>query len=177
MGRSCEVDGEVVQVGENLYEVLRTLREIPEIQMGMSVLVDALCINQQDVEERKFEVKRMSNIYTRAQRVISYPGEEQNIEDDAVDLLHFLSLKDDDLLKRIREWWLLNPSRVSGEPGAALHRFLDRPYWSRVWILQEIFLSRPGSVAIQGKRKIHTRNMVQSTRIFELLGMAKQEQI
>ena len=145
--------------------------------MGTPVLVDALCINQQDVEERNFEVKRMSNIYTRAQRVISYPGEEQNIEDDAVDLLHFLSLKDDDLLKRIREWWLLNPSMVSGEPRAALHRFLYRPYWSRVWILQEIFLSRPGSVVIQGKRKIHTRNMAQSTRIFKLLGMVKQEQI
>ena len=135
VGRSCEVDGEIVQVGENLYEVLRTLREIPEIQMGTPVLVDALCINQQDVEERNFEVKRMSNIYTRAQRVISYPGEEQNIEDDAVDPLHFLSLKDDDLLKRIREWWLLNPSMVSGEPRAALHRFLYRPYWSHVWIL------------------------------------------
>jgi Heterokaryon incompatibility protein (HET) len=113
-------------VGENLYEALRTLREIPEIQMGTSVLVDALCINQQDVEERNFEVKRMSDIYTRAKRAISYPGEEQNIEDDAVDFLHILSLKDDDLLKCIGEWWLLNPSMVSGEPGAAIHRFYLR---------------------------------------------------
>jgi hypothetical protein len=55
--KEIDVDGEIVQVGENLYEALRTLREIPEIQMGTPVLVDALCINQQDVEERNFEVR------------------------------------------------------------------------------------------------------------------------
>ena len=38
--------------------------------------MDALCRNQQDVQEKNFEVKRMGNIYRKADRVVSYLREE-----------------------------------------------------------------------------------------------------
>jgi Heterokaryon incompatibility protein (HET) len=123
--KEIEVDGKIVQVGQNLYEALRALREIPEIQMGTRVWIDALCINQQDIEERDVEVKRMADIYTRSLRVISWLGEEKDYSDDGVDFLHFLSLKDDIFLKRLGDSWLKNPDMVSGNPGAPISRSLS----------------------------------------------------
>lgn len=70
--------GVPVLVGQNLEKALRTLREISEISNGTRVWVDALCINQQDVQEKNFEVKRMGEIYRKADRVVSYLGEESD---------------------------------------------------------------------------------------------------
>ena len=69
------------------------------IEMGTRVWIDALCINQQDLEERNMEVKRMADIYARALRVISW--KEKDYSDAGVDFLHFLSFKDDMFLKRL----------------------------------------------------------------------------
>jgi hypothetical protein len=38
--------------------------------------VDALCINQEDVEERNLQVLRMSSIYRQAQAVLAWLGPE-----------------------------------------------------------------------------------------------------
>ena len=70
-----------------------------------------------------------------------------------------------------------NPDMVSRNPGSSVSRFLSRTYWTRVWILQDIFLSPPGSTIICGARKIHTRNLLQAMRTFELIGQAGKEQI
>jgi len=64
-----EIDGMPTRVGKNLEKALRALREIPEIQNGTRVWVDALCINQNDVLEKNVEVKRMGEIYKHAERV------------------------------------------------------------------------------------------------------------
>ncbi|KAI4118433.1 MAG: hypothetical protein LQ338_007408 [Usnochroma carphineum] len=114
----------------------------------------------------------MADINTRALRVISWLGEEKDESGDGVDFLHFLSLQNDPFSNRLGDWWLQNPNMVSGNPGAAIARFLSRTYWTRVWILQEASLSRPGSVVICGARKIHTRNLLQAMRIFKLLGQS-----
>ncbi|KAH8894696.1 hypothetical protein GQ53DRAFT_643223, partial [Thozetella sp. PMI_491] len=72
------VDNKPVHVGKNLARALRTLREIPEIQRGARVWVDALCINQKDVKEKNYVVRRMVDIYSKAERVISYLGDNDN---------------------------------------------------------------------------------------------------
>ncbi|KAH6663807.1 heterokaryon incompatibility, partial [Halenospora varia] len=64
------LDGKVVQIGANLEKALRAARDIPEVHNGMRIWADALCINQTDPEEKAFEVKRMGEIYQKAERVI-----------------------------------------------------------------------------------------------------------
>jgi hypothetical protein len=56
------------QVTANLHEALSSLRD-PEDTI--SLWVDALCINQDDLEERSLQVLRMTAIYRSAMKVYS----------------------------------------------------------------------------------------------------------
>ncbi len=60
-------DGQEVQVGGNLASVPAKLRS----QTSRRVLwVDAVCINQEDVEERNDQVSLMAFVSSRAQAVV-----------------------------------------------------------------------------------------------------------
>jgi len=45
--------------------------------------VDAVCINQGDVEERGHQVRSMTEIYSKANRVIVWPGEAEALDHEA----------------------------------------------------------------------------------------------
>ncbi|PVI03815.1 heterokaryon incompatibility, partial [Periconia macrospinosa] len=66
---NCEVlvDGISVSIGENLDQALRCLRH-PNV--GRTLWVDALCINQSDFQERNHQVGFMRFIYSQACEVL-----------------------------------------------------------------------------------------------------------
>lgn len=163
------IDDQIVQVGENLYEALRALREIPEFQLGTPVWIDALCINQNDIEERNNEVKIMSEIYNKALRVISWLGPQHNENDDAINFLNLLALKDNEFLAKLVDWWYQNPHLLYESPGKDICQLHNRPYWSRVWILQEVFLARHNSVIIYRPRRINLRKLLSCVEFMEIV--------
>ncbi|ETS86089.1 hypothetical protein PFICI_04114 [Pestalotiopsis fici W106-1] len=92
--------------------------------------IDAICINQGSVKERNHQVQMMSKIYARASRVVVYLGEHTDGSDLVMD-------------------WIVQSAEAPdyGEPGAheppappkeALAALLGRPWFHRVWVLQEI---------------------------------------
>ena len=50
--------------------------------------MDALCRNQQDVQEKNFEVKRMGDIYRKADKVVSYVREESDGSGSILELMN-----------------------------------------------------------------------------------------
>jgi hypothetical protein len=88
-------DEHVVAIGVNLVEALFYLRVEGE---DRSIWVDALCINQEDLNERSIQVAEMARIYQRAQRVIAFIGPEMGWEETAFTFLHELS---EHLLRRV----------------------------------------------------------------------------
>jgi hypothetical protein len=116
--------------------------------------IDQICINQEDGQERTHQVGQMSEIYTVAQRVIIWLGvgtEETNRVMD--DIAAGLDLWDDEVGITIR-------SRVD-DPRLKLIASL--PYWSRLWIIQEITLARIIEV-VWGSRQIPWTNLVSFAR-------------
>ena len=175
-GRSTEqsaeivLDGVPVPVGRNLEKALRTLREMPEISNGTRVWVDALCINQQDVQEKSFEVKRMGDIYGKADRVVSYLGEES---DQSGSILEFMDaigevMQQAEVLAPITLGFLQN---VQTDMAFSMARFLMRTYFSRIWIVQEIVLGAEKSVAICGTRRFSWNNLLRCGKMLNA-GMA-----
>jgi Heterokaryon incompatibility protein (HET) len=109
------IDGHEVEVRENLYRALFNIREENKDRF---VWADAVCINQDDLEERNRQVSLMAFIYSRAQAVLVWLGYEDEDNDRG-------SNPDESLKwQRIYTW------------------LSTRDYWSRVWIVQEIGLAR-----------------------------------
>lgn len=72
--RSITFAGQPWLVTRNLESALRHLRH--RHRNGLTLWVDALCINQGDVAERTHQVGLMDNIYKRCQKVIVYLGDQ-----------------------------------------------------------------------------------------------------
>lgn len=92
------------------------------------VWIDSVCVDQDNLQERGHQVQLMPRIYTRAKKTYVYVGPT--------------TCKDDSLLET------LAAGRVEHSWGAeeeslwvAFNNFLRRPYFFRVWIIQEIALS------------------------------------
>ena len=70
------VNGHMVKVTENLHAFLRQMCKTPMYPPGCGLWVDALCINQSDIDERNAQIKRMKLIYEQAFTAIAWLGKE-----------------------------------------------------------------------------------------------------
>jgi hypothetical protein len=146
------INGQTVPVGENLYEALRSMREIPEVRNGARIWVDSLCIDQSNLKERNEEVKRMGQIYSNADRVISHIGKSENHADEVLQTMEMIgySIADAKGADRLKEWFHTQTN------SPFFHYFslmMSRGYWSRIWIMQEIALASESSILICGMKR------------------------
>lgn len=159
------LDGVPFPVGPNLYLALRELCRSQKIRQGFMVWIDAICINQQDMTERNRQVVRMRDIYGSAWQVVSWLGGEQDDSDLAIDALRFISrlsaagpIDIDDLYRVKRGMdarplfiaWDTFESPFRKEVFRALLGFFRRPYWRRMWIMQEVAMAHPESPVLCG---------------------------
>jgi hypothetical protein len=72
--QDIECNGHLKSVTPNLCVALRRLRLVDKEQV---VWIDAICINQENLDERSRQVLLMQEIYTRALRVIIWLGEDE----------------------------------------------------------------------------------------------------
>jgi hypothetical protein len=131
--------------------------------------VDAVCINQADVGERNHQVSNMHIIYTLAQSVVVWLGESGNHSDLTLDLVQNAAA-----VWRESEGVELDPifhgkrNSTEGVPGQmarfitgwlALAQLFRRPWWRRVWAVQEVVFAR-SCVVRCGKRVIDWKDFV-----------------
>lgn len=147
------VDGEslaaeTLSVRKNLASALRRLRYTDRPR---TIWVDAICIDQGNTTERNRQVQRATVVYEEARRVIVWLGPTSDDSDLAMRILGDLGkqvvvLKDGDILPApgIDEAdWQSARFTLPYSPStwAAIASLLRRPWFSRVWILQEVLLS------------------------------------
>ncbi|MCJ1243107.1 hypothetical protein MMC30_000304 [Trapelia coarctata] len=133
-----------VSVTKSLFGALQALR-FPD--RGRFLWIDAICINQKDVDEKNVQVQLMASIYQSAFQVIIWLGEEAEDTVPAMDLLAKIATggKVDnagDLERLTRNLILAGVPPTHHDPWKSLARFLARPWFSRVWVVQEAVLSR-----------------------------------
>ena len=137
-----KVEGIDCQVTTNLELALRHVRKPDQ---AVLLWADAVCINQNDMEERTRQVLIMSSIYSSAKETIAWVGEES---EDSILAFQFIT-----------QWahWIKNGGTEDFEVSDvdknvqlafnqkavdATETFGRRPYWGRVWVLQELVLSK-----------------------------------
>ena len=119
-----------IPVRKNLWDFLR--RQSALIRQPRFFWIDAVCINQEVVSERNHQVSMMKRIYSTASYVYIWLGAEAEDSDCAMD---WLKRKASQKLRPRGPGYHPIWNRVQGK---ALVRLCERPYWRRMWIIQEI---------------------------------------
>ena len=139
--RAVIVDGHHVSITSNLHSALVHLR-LPNQERVL--WVDALCINQVDLDERTHQVSRMGSIYGQASRVVVWLGKGWDGSEIAMEVL--CKLGDD---ANLHLDTALTPCiDVRGLNFASLDlcgqliRLFELPWWKRVWTVQEFILAK-----------------------------------
>jgi hypothetical protein len=147
-------NGTEIQVTSNVEACLQAMQKRSMFGAGFKVWIDAICINQTDTVERSRQARKMRYLYTVAWSVVIWLGVESGDSHKAINLLenlsrYFLDGDQDecDTLNLSMEIemlksYLKNDSEYFGRGSwVALREFLGRPYWDRLWIIQEVVLS------------------------------------
>jgi hypothetical protein len=132
--RTIFVDDCEMQVTASLEGALRHFRALGT---QPPIWVDALCINQGDHEERRDQVQQMRSIYESAAQVRIWLGESTPYSELACNFIQQANDLQTDALSRE----MLNTRRKQSNPqlhSDALEDFFGRPWWNRLWILQEV---------------------------------------
>ena len=131
---SVQVDDQSLSVTTNLAVALRALR----LPSNSRVLwIDALCINQSNVREKNSQVGIMKDIYASASRTIVWLGPS---DENSRRQFKKLSQKSK---QSIREDWNEIRDMLAVRPRKAT---VDRPWVSRIWVVQELAYSRIATV-------------------------------
>ncbi|PQE18727.1 Heterokaryon incompatibility protein [Rutstroemia sp. NJR-2017a BBW] len=106
--------------------------------------VDAICINQYDIEERQAQVKSMHRIYKLAESVVAWLGPSDDNSSMAYETMKYIQKESIPLLSTVAFRFDNEETRNEYD---AFRELMDRPYWFRAWIVQEMMFAR--SLTIQ----------------------------
>ena len=125
-------NGQRLALTKDLLNAIRRLRRKNETVV---LWIDQICINQEDVEERSSQVRLMRKIYRSAANVLIWLGDEADKSNMAIELIARLSAHPD---KDIHSW--------TAKEWRALGALLSRPWFTRMWILQELGVASSATV-------------------------------
>ncbi|KAH8587991.1 heterokaryon incompatibility protein-domain-containing protein [Bisporella sp. PMI_857] len=103
-----------------------------------NIWIDAISINQADLQERNSQVSMMGGIYMGAFAVRVWLGHETDDSGDAIRALLAL--------------WGTQKDSINNDLRQAIVNTGNRPYWQRMWTLQEIALAKLVLLHVGDKR-------------------------
>ncbi|KAK4033365.1 heterokaryon incompatibility protein-domain-containing protein [Parachaetomium inaequale] len=146
-------NGVEIQVNRNLHAALDHLQfAFPD---GFTIRIDAICINQRDQIEQARQVAIMRDIYSRTQEDLIWLEPSllpKNIE-QCFAACKLYALRWRVAGRRIKaEAGLTDDSPEVFSPGImdGLLKLFRQPYWSRVWIIQEMCLAKEALILADG---------------------------
>ncbi|KAK2608195.1 hypothetical protein N8I77_006819 [Diaporthe amygdali] len=127
-------------ITSNCAAALRRIRSVHEIKI---LWVDSVCMDQLSTSEKSHQVGLMRDntiVYSRASSVTVFLGDDEETPDAR-------------LLKKTSENVFYSGTQGDVTWDAwrdemAVRALFDRPYWSRVWVVQEILLSKEAEVVL-----------------------------
>ncbi|KAF2993691.1 hypothetical protein E8E13_001942 [Curvularia kusanoi] len=126
-------------ITKNLHAALAQLRD-PEI--SKTLWIDAICINQADLQERASQVRMMAQIYSHAARVVVWLGQSAEDSEAVFNVLLLLAQRS----LRPQSDQDLNLTRIANLKIHPLKALLHRAWFNRVWVLQEVAAARCVSI-------------------------------
>lgn len=167
---TVKCDGQEIIVGVNLFAALQTIRDAERPRM---IWADALCINQNDIEERSQQVRKMGTIFESAFKVLIWLDEPPKEFEESPPPVHkqFAYRAFSGVCKIVNNWRerfkledemafathtpgiacpeseslgdLMSPDSIEWQ---VVFRLYESKWFHRVWVLQEVSRARAAVV-------------------------------
>ncbi|KAH8771517.1 heterokaryon incompatibility protein-domain-containing protein, partial [Hyaloscypha finlandica] len=154
-------DGRIVNIGQNLHDFLgawqRMLqatsdgndeRTVSARKVGLlpptELWIDAICIDQRDIDEKSTQVSMMGRIYSQTQKVIIWLGPEDNFTRPALQIIFKMQEIEQLQARACRLMTDEDGCKALGLPPItssiwwSVFAFLHRSWFRRVWVMQEL---------------------------------------
>lgn len=181
--RPIRVNGRPFHVRQNLWHLLWHLRQRGESRF---LWIDALCIDQKNLEERNFHVQLMGNIYDKAVTAIVWLGLPSDDRRQAR-VLEFIGematfgqskrsrgapVDESDAVAKFRQQFL---TEASVQRWANVLELCRGTYWTRTWIIQE-FLQASNIQVLCGTASLEWSRFEDVVRMMRKTLTASQQQ-
>ncbi len=158
LGAAISCNGQPLAITQNLDDALRKFRSLNQV---VTLWADAICINQDDLEEKNEQVPLMGAIYRQAEEVKIWLGPAastlDNTAEEAARLVaelclaakHFSeehSVPISELADLKSQSWAAAMADTNAEVEFTseldpLFHFFQNPWFTRVWVIQEVALA------------------------------------
>lgn len=119
--------------------------------------IDALCINQANHEERNHQVQMMARIYSGAKQACIWLGEDT---DDSTTAIRFINE-----IMKLENFDTISEKKENASKWQSLLLLMQRPWFSRRWVVQEIALARSATIYC-GNEEIPWTNFAVAVELF-----------
>lgn len=197
MSASCDkqirhADGSVIMVTENLVHALKRLAEFGyssslDNLTPQYLWIDAICINQGDNVEKGSQVAMMDVIYSHAETVVVWLGEEDFHTAGALKTMKALASVNlnafqekpyfDDYDAFTAYDTLIEAGRIFAFPNIDAGEwrdyaaFLQRKWFERIWVLQEKVFAKNTEVFV-GPHKLSWNYIIEAASVLRQSGLA-----
>jgi hypothetical protein len=145
------VNGVKCRIPVNLLAFFRQRQSMPD---QSPLWIDALCIDQTNPADKEAQILHMARIYCRCTQFTIWLGEESETSALAVNALTRIGK-----MERVNHFF-----ELKGRARNAIIEFLNRSWWTRVWIVQEVAMAANPGVAriLCGKRELRWLTMARA---------------
>ena len=167
-------DSASFSVTPNLESALRRLRA-PEV--ARSFWIDQLCIDQDNLREKEQQIGLMTDIYRQSRKLMIWLGDDGDDSRKAHKLIdrllrlesnasHGIRNSDNDPSQQVRRSIAVDQLKPRGLPGIKdagwqeLRSFLSRPWFSRIWTIQEAAIATDADFLWGKESSVSWRGMV-----------------
>lgn len=133
--RALECNGWELEIRTSLFLALRRFAE-DRPQPHRPLWIDAMCLDQDDDDEKTIQVPRMGEIYESAKRTIVWLGDDANKSDAGFTFMNEMIIKIQDDERDGKSYWksALEASRLG---------FVHESIYTTIWEAFENLLHRP----------------------------------
>ncbi|KAK4226288.1 HET-domain-containing protein [Podospora fimiseda] len=161
-----EIEGKILCITFNLSYALDALRPSRNDKPRL-LWIDAVCVNQEDLDERSQQVRLMRKIYESSASVPVWLGKDDTgIAQECFDLLKATATASRDLMRKYETGNNIpnplpeNPIRADRKKWALVKEMASLPWFTRVWVLQEAGLA-PQATLIWGTATADFSDMIE----------------
>lgn len=151
--RPITVNGKRMNIRENLWEALFHLRDAHRPQ---TLWVDAICVDQSNIQEKSSQIPLMPFIYSRAQEVVLWLGGHTGprwVEQSSLSAWH-------------GNWAVRKATADWPVTKYWLYVLTHEEYWKRCWIVQELAMASRIRV-ISGRSALPWHDFLQLLRLYK----------